>query len=378
MDEHQISKNISDHFDKQFSSLLNYVSKKQGIAKGDWKYIPSNNRRRLLTIAQNKTLYDAHHRYPGVPMDTIKKIILHRSNTISHTTIEEITPDYYQTEVRPVINISSVPEDIGDFGRRYRREDPRHISRFHKHVGSKNEWFVVTDKNMNVLSAHDTGYTDKVPIPIKEKAYSEVRERLPEGYQQDVYTFHSHPPVHGINVHYPSQTDLKGVVHPDNTSGEGNRNLNIIGDGIMTRKGINVMRVENPTRRSHNLPNYYENQRFKHNLTEASIRGVTRDNTEYLPRETRRALKAGASKAFFDTQKKYPELQTRFIKREIIRPSDARPHITTRGSRDRRPVISIDGEAYQVGRDPEDIGDFGKKKRQKTIIKKDRTVFYGI
>jgi hypothetical protein len=271
--------------------------------------------------------------------------------------------------------IGERPEDIGDFGRRYRRSDPRHISRFNKHVGSKNEWFVVTDKNMNVISAHE-GFPERIPRHIKEKAYSEVRERLPEGYQEDVYVFHSHPPVSGINVHYPSKKDLTIVVHPDDTSGDGNRNLNIIGDGIMTRRGINVMRVENLTRRSHNLPNYYENQRFKHNLTEASIRGVTRDNTEDLPRETGRALKAGAAKAMSATQKRYPELKTEFIKREIHRPSDVRPHaVRLRRSISNAPQSDPFQSAHETNSVPQDVGEFGKRKKKKS---KARRIFYGI
>ena len=250
----------------------------------------------------------------------------------------------------------------------------KHISRFKKHLGTNNEWFVVTDQNMNVLSAQE-GDPGSIPYHIRDKAYSEARAKLPlEGGWQDIYAFHSHPKHYGIAAQSPSKGDLRRATNQD--PGANYRGLNIRAEGVMTRRGTNVIEVD-PTRRTRYIPNYYDKQLTTHLKEEADARGITKENYKSkTPRELVRMANAGLNKAFTDTQEKYPEIKTEFIKREIIRPSDVRPHtVPVRGPQvNTQPSIPLQSTP-NINSVPTNVGEFGKPKKKKS--KKWRT-FYGI
>lgn len=272
------------------------------------------------------------------------------------------------------------PKDIGGFGRIYRREDPSHISRFKKHLSTNKEWFVVTDKNRNVLSARE-GQKDHVNPRTMDKAFSEARSKLPEG-DQEVYAFHSHPRHYGIAAESPSKEDLDGI-----RSERKYKNLNVIAEGVMTRHGVNVIGID-PTRRAYNIPKYYDKQVTKQVVSEGGRRGISYDTFKTKdPQEQRviiRMINAGLNKAFSDTQERYPEMRTEFIKRDIIRPSDVRPHTVINRSMHqyqyRKPEINEELineiKKLDFGQpSPESIGEFGKRKKKKCKAKR---MFYGI
>jgi hypothetical protein len=278
--------------------------------------------------------------------------------------------------------IGERPEDVGDFGRRWRRANRDHISRFNKHLSTNKEWFVITDKNMNVLSAHEGG-KHRVSGRVREKAYSDARSKLPEG-EQEVYAFHSHPKHYGIAAQSPSRQDLKRLVYPIAYEAH-NHDLNIRAEGVMTRHGTNVIGIEDPTfAQGPRMRRYYSKQELIRQREEAEARGITKDNYKTKdPREMIRLLHSGRDKAFSDTQERYPELQTEFVKRDIIRPSDVRPHTVINRSMHQYQYKKPEMNEEQINEikklfeqpSPEPVGEFGKRKKKKS---KARRIFYGI
>lgn len=270
---------------------------------------------------------------------------------------------------RPVYHIEEVPEDVGDFGRSKRWANRDHISRFNKHISTNKEWFVVTDKNMNVLSAQE-GQVEKVNRRTRNRAYSEARVNLPEE-QRDIYAFHSHPKHYGIATPTPSNSDIERLSEMED--GVYKRGLNIRGEGVMTTHGINVMRLEHDQNAQH-IPKYYDRQLTIRMREEAKSRGITEDNFRTKSaREKQRLFIAGDRQAFSDTQQKYPELKTEFIKRDKLSRSDVRPHMVS--SRHEIPTTTPNLQPSDVSSESEDVGDFGKRKKKKS---KARRIFHGI
>lgn len=247
----------------------------------------------------------------------------------------------------------------------FRRPDLNHISRFNKHVNSKKEWFVITDPNMNVISAQE-GQLGKINRITRNRGYSEAIRVLPSGHR-DIFAFHSHPKRYGIANPSPSKQDVERLGGMED--GVYKRGLNIRAEGVMTTHGIKVMRLEHDEN-AQDIPGYYDKQLTVRLKEEAKARGLTKENFRFKSdREKRRLFIAGHGQAFFDTQKEYPELKTEFIRRDRLSRSDVRPHSVTYTQSPPRSSSEFNDDAHQMR---ELIGDFGKRKKH------NMTKFYGV
>jgi hypothetical protein len=227
--------------------------------------------------------------------------------------------------------------------RRTARTTFPHISRFTKHVKSGNEWAVVTDKNLRVLSSAE-GESHQVRPTVINKLLSDARKALPED-ENGVYMFHSHAKQFGINSPIPSAWDVQemGREQSNKVRRDSDIDINIKGEGVMTGRGITVVKM--PTDRQ---LNYEIHKHFSRSLPvskhyEELKRGINPYTAGQIsPRDKQIIYTAASEASFADTLKEYPEVSTRFIKREIIRPWDVRPRTVVRPRRP--PAIDWDND----------------------------------
>jgi hypothetical protein len=128
---------------------------------------------------------------------------------------------------------------------------------FQKVLEDDYEWHIISDMRLNVLTLNRGG-RGEIPYVVVDKAYKQLVKKTLPGSAIRIYDLHTHPEGSYLstpdkyNLMYPSVSDVGVIIQEQLTRNFRNRNITLVGGGVITKRGIFIMRInEGGDRKNH-------------------------------------------------------------------------------------------------------------------------------